>query len=322
MKVESVEDHGVDLRAQCSQNQASSPLNFAGRPGDPISPKFLGFSGVAGFLSAWWIAKFFGVDDGALLVVLFLVCTTLPLVTLSLFSLQTHLRHTTGLFSKPNGRVDIVRVGIKLLGLVGTLGALFIAYWLFPEYARDFYASVWEILSWTAFPIGVLTVVYFFWADRRMIQPLDAYWVVGMSMLGRWNKVDGSLVKQHALAWIVKGFFLPLMLVGAAENIPAFARNGLVLNDFALLYSTSITFILSLDVTFGVIGYCLTLRALDSHVRSTDSTPLGWLSAVICYAPFSSFVWKSFLGYKGEIQWHEWLESYPVLYVSWVSNRV
>jgi protein-S-isoprenylcysteine O-methyltransferase Ste14 len=213
--------------------------------------------------------------------------------------------------------VDIVRVGIKLLGLVATLGPLFSAYWLFPEYARDFYNPVWEIVCWTAFPVGVLTVACFFWTDRRMIEPRDAYWAVGLSVLGRWDEVDGSLIKQHALAWIVKGFFLPLMLAGAAENIPAFSRGGLVLNDFALLYSTSITFIFSLDVTFGVIGYCLTLRVLDSHVRSTDSTPLGWASAVICYAPFSSFVWKSFLGYKGEIQWHEWLELYPVLYVSW-----
>lgn len=293
-----------------------SGASFARQPGDLIGPQHLGLAGVAGFVLSWLVAAKLHIQGGAHLAVLFLAGTALPLVLLNLCVLKTHRRVSTGISSKRDS-INFKRFGVRLLGLIATLDGLAAGYWLFPEYARDFYSPVWEIACWAMVPLALLTVAYFLWADQRLSAKNDGCWHLGMLILGRRDAVDYQLIKQHVLAWLVKGFFLPLMLAGAADILPGFVRNGLQFETFALLYATAITSIYALDVVFGAVGYSLTIRVLDSHIRSTEPTPLGWFSAVICYVPFSTFVWSAFIKYRGHIEWHEWLEGSPILYVSW-----
>ena len=41
-----------------------------------------------------------------------------------------------------------------------------------------------------------------------------------------------------------------------------------------------------IDVQIGTVGYLLTLRPLDAHIRSGNPFLAGWLAALICYPPF------------------------------------
>ena len=41
-----------------------------------------------------------------------------------------------------------------------------------------------------------------------------------------------------------------------------------------------------IDVQIGMVGYLLTFRPLDAHIRSGNPLLVGWLSALMCYPPF------------------------------------
>jgi hypothetical protein len=40
------------------------------------------------------------------------------------------------------------------------------------------------------------------------------------------------------------------------------------------------------DVCFATVGYVLTMKPLDAHIRSANPYAAGWIAALICYPPF------------------------------------
>jgi hypothetical protein len=76
-----------------------------------------------------------------------------------------------------------------------------------------------------------------------------------------------------------------------------------------------------IDVQIGTVGYLLTLRPLDSHIRSGNPFLAGWLAALICYPPF---VW-GILGADGQIlsyevfgaKWDYWLAGHEAALWLW-----
>jgi hypothetical protein len=57
-----------------------------------------------------------------------------------------------------------------------------------------------------------------------MEEPRDGYWVTGCLVLGLWEEVHPATLRQHALGWLVKGFFLPLMFVDLVDDAGWFIR--------------------------------------------------------------------------------------------------
>ena len=226
------------------------------------------------------------------------------------------LRASSGLCATPRP-VNWSRCIVKFTGLAGTLLALAVCYWLFPEYAKAFYRPVWSIVHRTLLLALLLAIPYIIWVDCRMIEPEDGYWHTGLALLGRWHEVNFVQIKAHALGWLVKGFFLPFMLAGAVEHLDFLTKEGVNFLTFNCLFSTTFNLIFGVDVIFGSIGYLLTLRILDSHIASTETTWLGWLSAIICYKPFSTFIWATFLCYSGKTNWMDWLQPYPIIFITW-----
>ena len=41
-----------------------------------------------------------------------------------------------------------------------------------------------------------------------------------------------------------------------------------------------------IDVTFATVGYVLTMKPLDAHIRTANPYAAGWTAALICYPPF------------------------------------
>ena len=82
-----------------------------------------------------------------------------------------------------------------------------------------------------------------------------------------------------------------------------------------------VTLLFLIDVQIGTVGYLLTLRPLDSHIRSGNPFLAGWLAALMCYPPF---VWgiigpdNQILSYEsGAPGWAHWLADHPALVWSW-----
>ena len=78
----------------------------------------------------------------------------------------------------------------------------------------------------------------------------------------------------------------------------------------------------------GTVGYLLTLRPLDAHIRSGNPFLAGWVAALMCYPPFVF----AFMGGQGALGgqygvlayevnapgWGHWLAGIPALAWAWM----
>ena len=238
--------------------------------------------------------------------------------------LRTYRNPATGLAGKALRSPDFKRVAVRLLGLALTLGVIALAYWLFPEYHGTFYNPFWDFLQALLLPVGIAVVPYFIWTDMRLADPHDSYWYLGMVPLlllrGRsLDELDGPALKSHFMGWAVKGFFLPLMMnyLGGEVRSLGVSWSAFQVNGSAGLYQFLYDLSYTVDLLFCVVGYTITLRLFDSHIRSTEPTAFGWLIALLCYQPFYSVIGSMYLHYDDSIFWDNWLISMPSLKSLW-----
>jgi protein-S-isoprenylcysteine O-methyltransferase Ste14 len=217
--------------------------------------------------------------------------------------------------------LNLRRVGIRLVGLIATLGLVAFAYWLFPEYHGDFYAPFWAFLR-TISPLAIAAPFYFLWSDVYGNAISDEYLAFGSLLLtwraDTWRRADWSLIRRHLLGWTIKGFFVPLMTVYFANELQTV--HGLLTANMAgampryqLFYHLSY----AIDLLFCVVGYSAALRLFDSQIRSVQPTVAGWVVALMCYQPFYSAIGSAYLKYDDEIFWDNWLIGYPTVRAAW-----
>ncbi|TAD81633.1 MAG: DUF1295 domain-containing protein, partial [Sphingomonadales bacterium] len=130
-------------------------------------------------------------------------------------------------------------------------------------------------------------------------------------------------IAKHWRAWAIKGFFGAFMI---SILPPGFAQ--VVDADPAQLIGNPVEFVMLLvtllfviDVQIGTVGYLLTARPLDSHIRSGNPFLAGWLAALLCYPPF---VWgligpnNQVLSYEYATPgWAHWFSAHPALLWAW-----
>lgn len=213
------------------------------------------------------------------------------------------------------------RTATKLVGLVATCALLGLLYWIFPEYhdsvigEDEFYSQFFALVRSAGPGAFAVCAVYFFWMDGQMATPRDGYWHFGRLVLLRWRGIDRDAVGNHLRTWAVKGFFFPLMFAYLCGNLPLLivppARDSLTV--FRYLHN----FLFTIDLAFVTCGYVLTLRWVQSHVRSAEPTALGWIAALICYVPFWNSIGDLFLGYWGDNTWDHWLTPGRPLFFIW-----
>ncbi|MDR3416001.1 MAG: isoprenylcysteine carboxylmethyltransferase family protein [Nevskia sp.] len=230
---------------------------------------------------------------------------------------------SSGLAGEALRPVDFGRVAVRLAGFALTLGIIALAYWIFPEYHGSFYDPYWGFLETLAIPVLPLVPFYFAWTDRRLQDPHDAYWHLGMLALRSGSvDIDWAALRSHFMGWAVKCFFLPLMAVYLSGEVhtlnnvfTALSRDGMAIYHF--LYELSYT----VDLLFCVVGYTITLRLFDSHIRSTEPTAFGWVIALVCYQPFYSVIGSYYLHYDDSIYWDNWgiLSAWPPLRYLWAA---
>ena len=235
--------------------------------------------------------------------------------------LRSYRNAATGMAPQRLRSADYGRVAVRLFGFALTLGIIAFFYWLFPEYHGSFYDPFWGFLRSLALPLAVLIVPYFIWTDTRLVEPRDAYWHLGvmpLRLLGArgLGEVDGEALRSHFMGWTVKAFFLPLMAVYLSGEIRSlgsswFAFTGGSGGWYQFLYDLSYT----VDLLFCVVGYTITLRLFDSHIRSTEPTAFGWVIALMCYQPFYSIIGSMYLHYDDSIYWDNGLAALP-----WLKN--
>ena len=218
--------------------------------------------------------------------------------------------------TESDGHAVRERIVVKCIGLLAVYGLIASAYFLF----RGFYLSFVQPLGgfWFSLWLPVLCAspIYVYLADRVMLQPEDGLYQFGKVVTGRYREADWLVVKQYLLAWVVKGFFAPLMVGFALKDIEwilnyDFAKS---LQTATNAYAFAYRFAYLIDVAFAAAGYLCTFRLFDSQIRSTEPTMAGWVVCLMCYPPFWTIFQDNFLKYEEDYYWGNWLASHDVLW--------
>lgn len=229
---------------------------------------------------------------------------------------RVYRRASTGLdFSHHDP--SLKRTAVKFLGLLGTLAPLALAYLGFPLYSDPLYAPFFAMLPSLICVWLVAALPYFYLVDQRMQDPHDGYWQMGQVLLLDWGYVDRRVLGQHVLGWLVKGFFLPLMFAYLCQDMTKLLGYGGTANSAKPLYDAAFTAMYFADVALVTVGYLVTFRITDTHIRSTEPTLLGWAVALACYQPFWGLVSGQYLAYRTGFDWETWLTPFPRIYLGW-----
>ncbi|HEX2135728.1 MAG TPA: isoprenylcysteine carboxylmethyltransferase family protein, partial [Microvirga sp.] len=215
-------------------------------------------------------------------------------------------------------RARVLRVSIKLIGLMGTYALLALAYWALPIYRKEFPHFFSFVVP--AIPALLLAAPFYLWlTDRRMSHPADGCFMAGLLVLGRTNEVDGNVLQDYAAGWLVKGFFAPIMFHAAFEDVQWFlsADFGRQLVAPYGWFDLPLRILYGVDVVWGGTGYLLTLRLFQTHVRSANPALDGWLVCVVCYAPIWGLIYRNYLRYEDGLTWVYWLSDHPTLRTAW-----
>jgi len=261
--------------------------------------------------------------DGPYAALCGLVASGVPMVLWSVFVDKVHRNPTTGLDWGNRANAEATRsvTFTKLTGLWATWAVLAAMYAIGRWYWDGQYLFAMEVLGAVAIPALVLSIPYVFWLDRRMVNPRDATWHFGAFLLAR-EAWDRDKVVGHWRAWIIKGFFGAFMISilpgGFAEVVNS--NLGDLATQPGALALALIGLLFVIDVQIGTVGYVMTLRPLDSHIRSGNPFLAGWLAALLCYPPFVYGVMESggLLSYESNAPgWQHWLAGNPLLLSMW-----
>jgi protein-S-isoprenylcysteine O-methyltransferase Ste14 len=255
--------------------------------------------------------------------------TAVPMALWSVLVDKVHRRPSTGIdwsLARPVAEILPLSV-VKLTGLWATWAILAGFYGLGRWYWDGSYLFSMEVLTLAIVPMVALSIPYVIWLDRYLVTPRDATWQFGAFLLGGGvigrDNWDTAQIAKHWRAWIIKGFFgafmisiLPGGFAYVVEANPAQLLGNPV--EFIMLL---VTLMFVIDVQIGTVGYLLTLRPLDSHIRSGNPFLAGWLAALICYPPF---VW-GIIGADGQIlsyeafgaKWDYWLAGHDTALWLW-----
>jgi protein-S-isoprenylcysteine O-methyltransferase Ste14 len=296
------------------------------RPRSAVSG-MVGLAGLAG-LGAWVaIARMFEFSGPNAALCAMIACAA-PMVAWSLIVDKVHKSPTTGIDwdGPPRPLKETLDISIaKLAGLWTTWAAIGFLYCVGRWYWDHPYIFSMKVLGTAVVPLLILSIPYVLWIDRRLKEPRDGAWHFGQIVVGRAALADRELVYDHFRAWAVKGFFLAFMIAVVPGNwydtiTPTTAD---ITANIANLTRWLIAAMFMIDTVFATVGYVLTMKPLDAHIRSANPYAAGWVAALICYPPFVLMNSGGPLDYHpGTADWLYWLDGQPVLITLWATALV
>ena len=302
----------------------NSTFNTVSHLQDPrprsATPFSVGLLGIAAGLLTLWLLRDSTALNGASRSTAACLAIIATIASYELFVARVYLRPSAGLTSQAVRPLSIARVAWRLAALISVYAGISALYWLLPEYHGAFYDPFWSLIRTLAPYVLVAAPFYFAWMDRHQREVDDAYLSWARLLFLGERPANWRPVREMLASWMVKAFFLPLMIVYLSTNADHLNNSLTIalnapysLATFRFMYELSF----AMDLMFGTVGYLCTLRILDSHVRSAEPTVLGWLVAVICYQPFWSLISNQYFHYEGSMFWDNWLISLPVVRMIW-----
>jgi len=292
------------------------------RPASAVSAG-VGIAGLVG-LAAWMLVARQFQMFGPFSAVTAVIAAGLPMVGWSLLVDRVHRNRTTGLDwdAPPRPLSETLDISLaKLAGLWATWAIIAVVYAVARYYWVGNYTYAMTTFRVCAPALFGLSIPYVLWLDRRLRNPRDGCWAFGAFLMGD-HSVDRSAIADHFRSWVVKGFFLAFMISGFPGNFfDTVQRPFPGLTEPVALANFLISVMFLIDMTLATVGYILTMKPLDAHIRSATPYASGWIAALICYPPFVLMAGGGPLDYhQGTLEWSVWLRNYPALL--WVNGAL
>jgi protein-S-isoprenylcysteine O-methyltransferase Ste14 len=280
----------------------------------------VGVVGLVGLFAWVAVARAYELGGPVSSLVALLACG-IPMVLWSLLVDKVHRNPSTGIDWDGPPRPIAQSIDVSLVKIAGiwaiwaVIGSLYcIARW----YWDGNYLFSMQLLGLSSPLLLVLSVPYIIWLDRRLKDPKDGAWHFGRLVIGKPRGVEREIVYDFLRAWAVKGFFLAFMISIVPGNWADTVRpvaEEIAANPVNLVrWLIAIMFLI--DVSFATVGYMLTMKPLDAHIRSANPYAAGWAAALICYPPFILMNPGGPLDYHqgtaGSGAWTHWLEGAPL----------
>ncbi len=301
----------------------------------------VGICGLLGLITAVMIARNFGViaeainfpmlaefggvypktADGRYSALISVVMCGVPMLLWSILVDKVHLRKSTGIdwsLKRPISEVLDDSI-VKIAGLWATWAIIATIYCIFRFYWRNGFEFSMEIFQMAIIPLVLLAVPYVVWLDRYLIDRHDGSWHFGAWLAGRddWDKDE---ILHHLRAWAVKGFFLAFMISiipGGFQNAVTTDFSGIAANPVTLA-TALIGLMFLVDVQIATVGYMITMKPFDAHIRTANPYLGGWMAALLCYPPFILMNDSGLLNYHiNTREWDYWFADYPALLYIW-----
>ncbi|MEO9634106.1 MAG: isoprenylcysteine carboxylmethyltransferase family protein [Parasphingorhabdus sp.] len=281
----------------------------------------VGIAGLIGLASWVMIARQYGMDGPYSALVACLACAV-PMVVWSLLMDKVHLRPSTGIdWQNPKGLKEIFDISlVKLTGLWATWGLIATIYCVGRWYWTGQYQFSMEMLETAAPWLFILSIPYVLLMDRYTIEPRDGAWHFGQFLTGGKGLFDREQIYHHLRAWAVKGFFLAFMISIVPGGFGDLVRFDIqqVVGDPVAIARWLIIAMFVVDVQFATVGYLLTMKPLDAHIRTANPHLAGWVAALMCYPPFILMGDNGPLNYHVNIaEWSYWLEGHATILWIW-----
>lgn len=286
------------------------------RPASAVSAG-VGWAGLAGLI-AWVIVARQTDMQGPYAAMAAVVACGIPMLAWSLLVDKVHRRASTGILwdrpLRPLGETFDISL-VKLTGLWATWAVIAALYCIGRWYWRGQYLFAMEVMGSAIPVILLLSVPYIFWIDRRLAEPRDGAYAFGQLLLNLGSP-DRVVLQEHLRSWAVKGFFTAFMISIVPGNFADVVRPAAaeILTNPVTLSRWLIGAMFLVDVAFATVGYLMTMRPLDAHIRSANPYAAGWMAALICYPPFLLMSDGGPLDYHPATQdWVAWMDGHPIL---------
>ena len=317
-----------------SESAHDVSASSATRPCSAVSTG-VGIVGLAGLVSylliarfAPEIANFLGIDwgsrgamSGPNSAIASVLACGVPMVLWSVLVDKVHRNPSTGIdwAQRRPWRETLDTSLTKLAGMWATWGLIALIYATMRYYWEGNYAFSMNLLETVAPWLLLVSVPYMLWLDRRMIEPRDGCWQFGRWLIAAGQPVDGKAIGHHLRAWAVKGFFTAFMLSIVPGNFSALVAvpmSEVTANPY-LTGLWAINFLYLVDVHIATVGYILTLKPLDAHIRTANPYGMAWVAALVCYPPFILMSGGPLDYQVYGSDWGYWLSGHEGLLIVW-----
>ncbi|WOE74997.1 methyltransferase family protein [Alterisphingorhabdus coralli] len=276
----------------------------------------VGLAGMVGLIGWIAIARYYGMDGPYSALMATLWCGV-AMVAWSVLVDKVHKRESTGIdWSSPRPISEVMDISqIKLAGLWATWGIIAAVYAICRWYWAGSYLFSMRMFTFAAPFLFFGSIPYVIWLDRYLKEPKDGAWHFGALLCGQhgWDK---DAIANHARSWLVKGFFLAFMISIVPGGFGDVVRMDVaeIATNPVWIAGSLITLMFVFDVQLATVGYLLTMKPLDAHIRSANPYLAGWVAALICYPPFILMGGGGPLDYhQNTAEWSYWFEGNTLL---------